>query len=602
MRRVIGAKSLTGSNGTLAKSAGPIALVLIMKPNVYPSLLALATALAPIMPLAPARLSITTACLNASVSFGPIRRARMSVVPPGGKFTIKRIGLLGKSASGCAACAGPEACAANTSADAAMQAGSLMRQGLRGLVRVGSGSLSQTSRRWTTQLRERRGRIAAAPRSWKRRQYPAGRADDGGSRLCRGRRSGLERHLRSRRHSGAHRPAAAQGDRRDPAGQGNEGRLGQSRLPPRRRIARGVRRIRAFGRAEVEQGDQGREHQGRMSGEGSSATRGDVMKRWIGFTVGMLIPGLIMAQSWPSKPIRIVIAQAPGSATDVISRVVGNQLSEALGQPIVIDARPGAGGVLGTEVAARSAPDGYTLFMANNSTHGSNPAVYAKLPYDAVRDFAPISFVASVPYVLVVDPALPVKTVQEFIALVKSRPGKMNYASAGNGSTHHFCGELLKSMTGIDIQHIPYKGSGPGIAGLLGGEVSMMFSNVADIGSQIRAGKVRPLAVTVPKRATLLPDVPTMPEAGLADFEITSWFGLLAPAGTPSAIVGRLNAETVKVLERADVKTTLTAQGLEVAPSSPEQFAAHIKSEIARFTKIAKAAGIKAEQACMAAD
>jgi tripartite-type tricarboxylate transporter receptor subunit TctC len=329
------------------------------------------------------------------------------------------------------------------------------------------------------------------------------------------------------------------------------------------------------------------------------------MKQSIGFVAGILIPALIatagslsnpaLAQTWPIKPIRIVIAQAPGSATDVISRVVGNQLSASLGQPFVIDARPGAGGVLGTEVAARSAPDGYTLFMANNSTHGSNPAVYAKLPYDAVNDFAPISFVASVPYVLVVDPSLPVKTVQEFIALAKARPGKMNYASAGNGSTHHFCGELLKSMTGIDILHIPYKGSGPGIAGLLGGEVSMMFSNVADIGPQIRAGKVRALAVTVPRRASMLPDVPTMPEAGLSDFEITSWFGLLVPAGTPSAIVGRMNAETVKVLNRTDVKVTLAAQGLEVAPGSPEQFAAHIKSEIARFTQIAKAAGIKAE-------
>src|SRR6266704_6595185 len=209
--------------------------------------------------------------------------------------------------------------------------------------------------------------------------------------------------------------------------------------------------------------------------------------------IGILIPGLIMmagavsnpalAQAWPSKPMRIVIAQAPGSATDVISRVARNQLSESLGQPIVIDARPGAGGVLGTEGAARSAPDGYTLFMGNNSTHGSNPAVYAKLPYDAVKDFAPISFIASVPYVLVVDPSLPVKTVQEFIALAKSRPGKMNYASAGNGSTHHFCGELLKSMARIDILHIPYKGSGPGIAGLLGGGVSMLFSFFADVGS-----------------------------------------------------------------------------------------------------------------------
>jgi tripartite-type tricarboxylate transporter receptor subunit TctC len=319
------------------------------------------------------------------------------------------------------------------------------------------------------------------------------------------------------------------------------------------------------------------------------------MKRWIGFVVGMLISGLALAQSWPAKPLRIVIAQAPGSATDVISRVVANPLSESLGQPIVIDARPGAGGVLGTEVAARSAPDGYTLFMGNNSTHGSNPAVYAKLPYDAVKDFAPVSFVASVPYVLVVDPALPVKSVQEFIAYAKARPGKLNYASAGNGSTHHFCGELLKSMAGLDMQHIPYKGSGPGIAGLLGGEVSMMFSNVADIGSQIKAGKVKPLAVTATKRASTLPEVPTMAEAGLPDFVITSWFGLLVPAGTPAPIVARLNAETVKVLGRAEVKSTLAAQGLEVAPSTPEQFAAHIKSEIARFTRIAKAAGIKAE-------
>ena len=329
------------------------------------------------------------------------------------------------------------------------------------------------------------------------------------------------------------------------------------------------------------------------------------MKQLVGFVAGILTPALMLAgvgisnpalaQSWPSKPIRLVIAQAPGSATDVISRVVANPLSEALGQPIVIDARPGAGGALGTEVAARSAPDGYTLFMGNNSTHGSNPAVYVKLPYDAVKDFAPISFVASVPYVLVVDPKLPVNSVQEFVALVKSRPGKMNYASAGNGSTHHFCGELLKSMAGIDIQHIPYKGSGPGIAGLLGGEVSMMFANVADIGAQIRAGKVKPLAVTATKRASLLPEVPTMAEAGLPGFVITSWFGLLAPAGTPGAVVSRLNAETVKALGRADVKEKLGAQGLEVASSTPEQFAEHIKSEIARFTKIAKAAGIKAE-------
>jgi tripartite-type tricarboxylate transporter receptor subunit TctC len=301
------------------------------------------------------------------------------------------------------------------------------------------------------------------------------------------------------------------------------------------------------------------------------------------------------AQTYPAKPIRILIAQAPGSATDVISRVVANRLGEALGQPIVIEARPGAGGVLGTEAAARSAADGYTLFMANNSTHGSNPALYAKLPYDAVNDFAPITLVASVPYVLVVDPSLPVKSVDELVKLAKSAPGKMNFASAGNGSTHQFCGELLKSMAGIDMVHVPYKGSPPAIAGLLGGEVQMMFANLTDIGSQLKSGRVKALAVTTMKRAPLLPEVPTMDEAGFPGFEIGSWFGLLAPAGTPAPIVARLNAETVKVLARDDVRQTLGAQGLQLEPGTPEQFAAHIKSEIAKFTRIAHAAGIKAE-------
>ncbi|HEU5176967.1 MAG TPA: tripartite tricarboxylate transporter substrate binding protein [Burkholderiales bacterium] len=301
------------------------------------------------------------------------------------------------------------------------------------------------------------------------------------------------------------------------------------------------------------------------------------------------------AQNYPAKPIRILIAQAPGSATDTISRVVGNRLSEALGQAVVIEARPGAGGAVGTEAAARSAPDGYTLFMANNSTHGSNPALYPKLPYDAVNDFAPISMVASVPYVLVTEPSLPVNSVQELIALAKSRPGKINYASAGNGSTHQFCGELLKSSAGIDLVHIPYKGSPPGVTAVMAGEVSVMFANLTDIGAQIRAGRLKPLAVTTLKRAPLLPNVPTMVEAGVPDFEITSWFGLLAPAGTPAPILARLNAETIKVLAREDVRSTLGAQGLNVASSSPEQFTAHIKSEIERFTRIARAAGIKVE-------
>src|SRR6478736_678083 len=261
-----------------------------------------------------------------------------------------------------------------------------------------------------------------------------------------------------------------------------------------------------------------------------------------------------LAQNYPSKPIRLIIAQAPGSATDVISRVVGNRLSEALGQPIVVEARPGAGGAVGTEAAARSAPDGYTLFMANNSTHGSNPALYAKLPYDAVNDFAPVSFVASVPYVLVVDQSLPVKSVQELIAYAKARPGKINYASAGNGSTHQFCAELLKTSTGIDVVHIPYKGSVPGITALLAGEVSLMFANLTDIGSQIRGGKVKPLAVTTLQRAPLLPAVPTMVEAGVPDFEITSWFGLLAPAGTPAPIIAKLHRQAVETVQHTHLR------------------------------------------------
>ena len=302
-----------------------------------------------------------------------------------------------------------------------------------------------------------------------------------------------------------------------------------------------------------------------------------------------------LAQTYPTKPIRILIAQAPGSATDVISRVVGNRLSEALGQPVVIEAKPGAGGALGTEAAAHSAPDGYTLFMANNSTHGSNPALYTKLPYDAVNDFAPISMVASVPYVLIVNPSMPVSTVDQLIKLAKAQPGKINYASAGNGSTHQFCAELLKNMAGIDLVHVPYKGSPPGVTAVVAGEVGVMFANLTDIGGQLKGGKVKPLAVTSASRNPHLPETPTLAESGLSGFEILSWFALVAPAGTPAPIIKQLNSEAVKVLARDDVKSTLGAQGLTVFSSTPEQVSAHIKTEIAKFTRIAQAAGIKAE-------
>jgi tripartite-type tricarboxylate transporter receptor subunit TctC len=304
--------------------------------------------------------------------------------------------------------------------------------------------------------------------------------------------------------------------------------------------------------------------------------------------------GFAAAQAYPQKPIRVIIAQAPGSATDVVSRVIGNKLAESLGQQLVIDARPGAGGTLGTELAARAAADGYTLFMANNSTHGSNPALDSKLPYDAVKDFTPIIFVVSTPYVLSVHPSLPVATVKALIALAKARPGQINYASAGNGSTHHLSGELLKTMAAIDIVHIPYKGTTPAIAALLGGEVSIMFATVTGIQPHVKSGRARALAVSTPKRTGMMPGVPTVAET-LPGFEMLSWFGLLAPAGTPAAIVNRLNADTAKVLGLADVKSVLTAQGFDVVSGSPAQFGDYIRREIEKITQLAKATGIKAE-------
>lgn len=301
------------------------------------------------------------------------------------------------------------------------------------------------------------------------------------------------------------------------------------------------------------------------------------------------------AQNYPAKPIRILIAQAPGSATDNISRVLTSKLAGQMGQQFIIEARPGAGGAVGTEAAARSPADGYTLFMANNSTHGSNPAVYKKLPYDAIKDFSPIILIASTPYVLTAHPSLPVKNVKELVALAKKRPGDLNYGSAGNGSTHHLSGELLNMMAGIKLIHVPYKGTTPALTGLLSGEVSVMFFTVVGIEPHAKSGKARVLAVTTPKRAALMPDLPTMTEAGYPGFEVTSWFGLLAPAGTPAAVISRVNAESAKALTLPDVSGALKKMGFDAVGGTPEQFAAHIKSEVERFTKLVKATGITVE-------
>ncbi len=305
--------------------------------------------------------------------------------------------------------------------------------------------------------------------------------------------------------------------------------------------------------------------------------------------------GSALAQNYPTRAVRIVVPQAPGAQSELFARLLGQKLSESLGQPVVNDPRPGAGGAIGAEVGARAAPDGYTLLMATNSTHGSNPALYSKLPYDPVRDFAPITLTVGMPYVLSVHPSLPVATLKQLIAFAKSRPGQLNYASAGNGSTHQLCGELFQSMTRISIVHVPYKGGPPATAATIGGEVSMLFNTVGSVHPNVKSGRLRALAVTTSSRADPLPDVPTMAEAGLPGFEMQSWFGLLAPAATPKPIISRLNAETIKALNTPEMKSAIATMGANSMSGSPEQFADYIRTEIARIGEIVKAAGIKVE-------
>jgi tripartite-type tricarboxylate transporter receptor subunit TctC len=303
--------------------------------------------------------------------------------------------------------------------------------------------------------------------------------------------------------------------------------------------------------------------------------------------------GAVMAQGYPAKPLRIVVPQAPGAQSELFARMVGQKMSESLGQPVVNDPRPGAGGTVGTEVAARAAPDGYTLLLGTNSSHGANPAIYSKLPYDPIRDFAPIALMVGMPYVLSVHPSLPVTNIKQLIAFAKSRPGQLNYASAGNGSTHQLCGELFKSMASLNVVHVPYKGGPPATTATISGEVSILFNTVGSVHTYVTNGKLKALGVTTEKRSGNLPQTPTMAESGLPGFDIMSWFGLLAPAGTPRPIITRLNAETIKALNTPEIKSVIAATGLELIPGSPEQFAEHIKSQIAKFSAIAKTAGIK---------
>ena len=300
-----------------------------------------------------------------------------------------------------------------------------------------------------------------------------------------------------------------------------------------------------------------------------------------------------MAADYPSKPIRIVVAYTPAGTTDILARAIGQKLTEAWGQPVIIDNRPGANGNIGTEYAAKATADGYTLLMTTAAVHAINPSLYRKLGFDAVKDFSAISLVASVPNVLVVNNTLPVKDVKELIAYARANPGKLNFGSPGIGSTGHLSMELFKAMTGTSLMHIVYKGDAGVLADLMGGQIMVALSNLPAYMPQVKAGRIRALAVSMARRSPAAPDVPTIAEAGVSGYETVAWFGLVAPAQTPKNIINRLSAETNRILKLPDVNARLSELGAEPVGSTPQVFDAHIKSEIVKWAKVIKDANVE---------
>ena len=294
---------------------------------------------------------------------------------------------------------------------------------------------------------------------------------------------------------------------------------------------------------------------------------------------------------YPNRAVRLVLGFPPGGISDVLGRAIGAKLSANLGQQVVIDNRAGAGTTIASDIVAKAPPDGYTLFLQDITTHAINVSLYKKLPYDTVRDFTPITLVASSALMLVVHPSLPAKSVKDLIALAKTRPGQIVYASSGNGTIVHLAGETFKSMANVDMIHVPYKGSSPAVQALLGGEVALTFSTLPPALQQVKIGKLRALAVTTPKRNTAAPDVPTVSEAGLKDFDVVLYNGVIGPAGLPAAIVGKMNSELAKAVSSAEVKSTYNTLGVDPITNTPEQFAAHIASEIGKLGKAVRAAG-----------
>jgi tripartite-type tricarboxylate transporter receptor subunit TctC len=307
------------------------------------------------------------------------------------------------------------------------------------------------------------------------------------------------------------------------------------------------------------------------------------------------LPGTAAAQAqYPNRPVRLVVPFPPGGGSDTLARILGPKLSEALGQQVVIDNRPGAGANIGAEVAAKTPPDGYTLLMGNVA-HAINVSLYSKLNYDLVRDFAPVSLLASTPNIVVVHPSVPVRSVKELIALAKARPGQLDVASSGAGSSAHLAGELFNSLAGTKMNHVPYKGGGPAVIALVGGQVSVGFATTPSVIQHVKSGKLRGLAVTSAKRSPSTPELPTVSEAGLKGYEAGTWYGMLVPAGTPKDVISRLHAESVKLLALADVKQRLDATGFESFGTTPEQFGAYIRSEVEKWGKVVRAAGVRVE-------
>lgn len=309
-----------------------------------------------------------------------------------------------------------------------------------------------------------------------------------------------------------------------------------------------------------------------------------------------LLPAAIFAQGYPMKPVTMIVPYPPGGATDIIGRVIAQGLSERLGQQVVIDNRSGAGGNIGAEAAARAKPDGYTLLMGAMTSHSINATLQKESNrFDLLKDFAPVSVVATVPLVLVVNPSVPAKTLPEFIALAKAKSGELTLASSGNGSPQHLALEKFKLLTGTKIVHVPYKGSGPALTDLVGGQITGMIETVPAAINFVKAGKLVPIMVTTAKRIEQLPDVPTAKEAGLADFEVSSMFGIAVPAGTPRPVIDRLNAELVKVVETPAVKAKLLEQGAYAEHTTPEQAATRLTEEVAKWAKVIKDANVKVE-------